>query len=175
MQVKTKNLVMGSFFLALGLMLPYFFHFIGMSGTIFLPMHIPVLLCGFILGGRYGFIVGLLTPLLNALLTGMPPLYPIAISMALELAAYGFVAGYLYKNKKVQITLSLISAMLLGRAVFGIANYLLLTLGGKKFVLKMFLTSAFVKSIWGIIIQLILVPIIVKAIEKNAERVGIHE
>ncbi|MCT4563496.1 MAG: ECF transporter S component [Maledivibacter sp.] len=173
MNYKTKDLIMASFFLALGLIIPYFFHILGMAGIIFLPMHIPVLLCGFILGSRYGLIVGLITPLLSSVLTGMPPVYPVAIAMAFELATYGFISGYLYKYKGLDIIPSLICAMLLGRAVSGIINYILITFGGHKFVLKMFLTSAFVTSIWGILIQLILIPIIIRTI-KNTERTNIH-
>jgi len=175
MQLKTKNLIMGSFFLALGLIMPYFFHLVGMAGPMFLPMHLPVLLCGFILGSRYGLIVGLLTPLLSAVLTGMPPIYPTGLAMTFELAAYGFTSGYLYRIKRAKVIPSLISAMLLGRIVSGVANYLLITAGGKNFILKIFLASAFTKPILGIIMQLVLIPIIVKALEKNMGRVNINE
>lgn len=167
MNYKTKDLILASFFLALGLIIPYFFHIFGMSGIIFLPMHIPVLLCGFVLGPRYGLMVGLITPLLSSILTGAPPVYPIAIAMSFELATYGFTSGYLYKHKRLSIVPSMVSAMLLGRGVSGIVNYILITFGGNKFILKMFLTSAFVKSIWGIAIQLILIPIVIKAIKKS--------
>lgn len=167
MHVKTNDMVKASLFLALGLILPYIFHLTGMAGLVFLPMHIPVLLCGFILGSRYGLIIGFITPILNSVLTGMPPLYPTGVSMALELAIYGLVAGFLYKKKHINIFISLILSMLLGRVVSGVANYIMLTVGGKSFVLKMFLTSAFVTSIAGIVIQLILIPIVVKALENK--------
>ncbi|MGH4121893.1 MAG: ECF transporter S component [Clostridium sp.] len=167
MFVKTNDMVKASLFLALGLILPYIFHLTGMAGRVFLPMHIPVLLCGFILGSRYGLIIGFITPFLNSVLTGMPPIYPTGVSMALELATYGFVAGFLYKKKENNIFISLILSMILGRFVSGATNYLLLTVGGKSFVLNMFLTSAFVTSIAGIGIQLVLIPIVVKALENT--------
>ncbi|RKD22183.1 Protein of unknown function [Caminicella sporogenes DSM 14501] len=170
---KTNELVKASLFLSLGLILPYAFHATGMAGPIFLPMHIPVLLCGFVLGERYGVMIGFITPFLNSFLTGMPPLYPVAISMGFELATYGFITGYLYKNKRVNVYISLIIAMIIGRFISGIANYLLLTLGGKVFVFKMFLMSAFIKSIWGILIQIVFIPIIIKAIEKR--KVSVNE
>ena len=59
--------------------------------------------------------------------------------------------------------------MLIGRFVSGAANFILITAGGKSYVLKMFLTSAFVKSMPGIVIQLILIPIVVKALENTKE------
>ncbi len=166
MKVKTNEMVKASLFIALGLILPFAFHRIGMGGPIFLPMHIPVLLCGFILGERYGAIVGFITPFLNSVLTGMPPIYPIAVAMALELTAYGFITGYLYKKKNVNLIISLIISMLIGRLISGIANYILLSMAGKPYALKMFITASFVKPIWGIIIQLILIPIVVKTVEK---------
>lgn len=167
MNNKTKNLVLESIFLALGLIFPYFFHMVGMMGPVFLPMHIPVLLCGFILGARYGLIVGFITPFLNSLLTGMPPMYPSAVSMAFELAVYGFVSGYLYRNKKINVLISLIIAMLIGRVVAGLANYILFFATGKQYLLNMFLTSSFVKAVWGIVIQIVLIPIIIKYLDKS--------
>jgi len=167
MRVKTSEMVKASLFLALGLIFPYIFHLTGMAGPIFLPMHIPVLLCACILGAEYGLIIGVITPFLNSVLTGMPPIYPTGISMVLELATYGFVAGVLYKKKNINIFISLILSMILGRFVSGAANYILLTVGGKGFVLKMFLTSSFVTAVPGIIIQLIMIPIIVKVLENT--------
>ncbi|WP_432408088.1 ECF transporter S component [Wukongibacter sp. M2B1] len=175
MNFKTKDLIYGSFFLALGLIIPYFFHLLGIGGQIFLPMHLPVLLCGFILGSRYGLIVGFITPLLSSILTGMPPIYPVGFAMAFELSAYGFISGYLYNKMRWNVIPSLASAMLIGRVMSGIANYLLITFGGKQFILKMFLTAAFIRSIWGIVIQLILIPIIIKSLEKSIGRIGVNE
>lgn len=167
MNPKTNQLVKTSLFLALGLIIPYIFHITGLPGQALLPMHIPVLLCGFLLGPRYGLIIGVLTPILNSLLIGMPPIYPVGIAMALELAAYGFAAGFFHKNKRVNLFVSLIIAMLFGRIISGIANYILLTAGGKGYALSVFLASNFINAIWGILLQLILIPVIVKALERN--------
>ncbi|CDF59041.1 ECF transporter S component [Thermobrachium celere] len=163
---KTKKLVLAALFLALGLLIPSIFHMSGLPGNVFLPMHIPVLLCGFVLGEKYGVLIGFVTPFLSSILTGMPPIYPVAVAMAFELATYGFVSGYLYKRRKMKVFVSLVIAMLLGRLVSGAANYILLTSMGKKYVLNMFITASFVKCIWGIVIQLILIPFVVKMIDK---------
>lgn len=85
--------------------------------------------------------------------------------MAFELATYGLITGLLYKGKKINIFVSLIGAMVVGRIVSGIINYILLTVGGNGFVFTAFLTATFVKAIPGIIIQLILIPVVLKAIE----------
>lgn len=167
MNFKTKDMVKAAFFIALGLVLPLAFHFVNMGGKIFLPMHIPVLLCGFILGARYGLIVGLITPILSSVITGMPPMIPTGIFMMFELGTYGFASGYLYKNKRLNLYVALIVSMLLGRLVSGIANYIFLIANGNSFVLKGFLTASFVTSFPGILIQIIFIPVIVKALARN--------
>lgn len=165
MKKNAKELVWASLFLAIGIIIPYIFHATGLPGQILLPMHIPVLLCGVILGKKYGIILGILVPFLNSMLLGMPPIYPTAIAMAFELATYGLITGFLYKDKKCNIFISLISAMLVGRVVSGIINFVLLTVGGSGFVFAAFITSTFIKAIPGVIIQLILIPSILKALE----------
>lgn len=165
MNEKTKDLVWVALFLAIGIVIPYIFHITSLPGQIFLPMHIPVLLCGVILGKRYGLILGLLLPFVNSVLLGMPPIFPTGISMAFELATYGVLTGLLYKDKKCNIFIALIGAMIAGRIVSGIANYILLTVGRDGFVFTAFLATTFVKAIPGIIIQLILIPVVLKAVE----------
>lgn len=165
MNEKTKDLVWAALFLAIGIVIPYIFHATALPGQIFLPMHIPVLLCGVILGKRYGLIIGILLPFINSVLLGMPPIFPTGVAMAFELATYGVITGLLYKDKKCNIFVSLIGAMVIGRVVSGIVNYILLTVGGNGFVFTAFLTTTFVKAIPGIIIQLILIPVILKAID----------
>ena len=150
--------------IALGLALPQVFHMFG-AGTVFLPMHIPVLLCGFIVGGPYGLLCGLITPLISSILTGMPPLFPVGVGMMAELAAYGFLTGFLYKKTK-NTYLSLIVAMLGGRVVSAIVKVALMGFGGSPFVLNAFLASAFITPWPGIIIQILLIPVLVMALKK---------
>ncbi len=158
------RLVTAALCLALGILLPIVFHAIGGAGAVFLPMHIPVLLCGLLCGPRLGALCGLATPLLSSAFTGMPPLYPIAVAMMLELAAYGLAAGLL--KKRFQVHPSLVGAMLAGRIVLGVANTLLLGFGGKPYSLEAFLAASFVTALPGIAIQLVLVPILYLALEK---------
>lgn len=99
---KTKKIVLAGLFIALGIVLPFITMQIPSIGNMLLPMHIPIILCGFICGGPYGLIVGVIVPLLRSVLFGMPALFPNAVAMAFELGTYGFVTGVLYKrfNKK---------------------------------------------------------------------------
>lgn len=165
----TKKIVLAGLFLALGLLLPSLTGQIPSIGKRLLPMHIPVLLAGFALGGPYGLIVGLITPVLRSALFGMPPLFPNAAAMSFELAAYGLLAGLLYKvlpKKNWSIYVSLVVAMVLGRVVWGAASLLFFGIQGSPFTWQMFIAGAFVDAIPGIILQLVLIPVLVIALRR---------
>ncbi|MGN0150437.1 MAG: ECF transporter S component [Clostridia bacterium] len=157
-----KNMVLAAMFLGLGLVLPFLTGQIKWVGNMLLPMHIPVLLCGLICGWQYGLVIGFILPVMRSMLFGMPPLYPTAVSMSFELAAYGFIIGFLYSHSRWQCVKSLyrcmIIAMLSGRVVWGIAQVLLLGLGDNGFTVHAFVSGAFLNAIPGIILQLILIP-----------------
>jgi len=113
--------------------------------------HLPVLLCGFVCGGPYGLIVGLMTPLLRSLLFGMPPLFPTALAMAFELASYGLLAGFfhrLFPRKILYACVSLVLAMIGGRAIWGIAALALYGLGGTPFTWQIFAAGKTTLARW---------------------------
>ena len=168
-KLSVKEIVLAGFFLALGLVLPFLTMQIPSFGSMLLPMHIPVILCGFICGGPLGLIVGFIVPLLRSALFSMPPMFPTAIAMAFELAAYGFLSGFLYNRlskKTSNIYLSLIIAMLGGRVVWGIVSVIFYGMPGQSFAFAMFIAGAFSHAIPGIILQLILIPAIIIALQK---------
>lgn len=164
------NLTLAAMFLAIGLLLPLLTGQIKYIGKMLLPMHIPVILCGLICGWKYGIAVGFVLPLLRNVIFGMPE-YPTAASMAFELAAYGFVIGFLYARSRWKCVIALyrcmIIAMLSGRVVWGIAQVCLLGLGENGFTFGMFITGAFLDAIPGIILQLILIPSIMIALNRT--------
>lgn len=171
MQKKSvARLVVAAMCLALCLVLPFLTGQIREIGSMLCPMHLPVLLCGFLCGWPWGLAVGAVAPLLRSALFVMPPLFPIAVSMAAELAVYGLVTGLLSARlpKKLGWTyVSLIAAMLLGRVAWGLVRLLLAGLSGGAFTWAMFLSGALTTAIPGIIVQLILVPVIVTAVQKR--------
>lgn len=163
-----KKLVYSAMCLALCLVLPFLTGQIPEIGSMLLPMHIPVLLCGFLCGGGWGAAVGFTAPLLRHLLFGMPPM-PGCISMALELAAYGFVVGLLHGKlgKGIKgIYVSLICAMAAGRLVWGAAQMVIMGLNGSSFPFSAFVAGAVTSAIPGIVLQLVLLPILVRALDK---------
>lgn len=166
---KTRKLTYAGLFLALSILLPLLFHLTGVPGQVFLPMHIPVILCGFICGKKYGLIIGAIAPLINTMIIGMPVLYPIGISMVFELAAYGFTAG-LMQEKTGRILPSLLASMAIGRVVRIAVTFLITVPFGGEFIFVGLLGALFVTSIWGIAIQLILIPLLVHAFQKSSLR-----
>jgi thiamine transporter ThiT len=167
------RLSLSALFLALALVLPFLTGQLPQLGSALLPMHLPVLLCGFVCGWPWGLAVGFVAPLLRTLLFGMPPLMPTAVAMAFELAAYGAFSGLLYAwlirvkmSGAARVFVTLIGAMLLGRAVWGLASFALYSLFlSKAFTAAIFLAGAFVNAWPGIVTQLVLVPLIVLALE----------
>ena len=150
-----RNIVLAALFLALAFVLPMITGHVPQIGNMLCPMHFPVLLAGFVLG--------------RSVLFGMPPLYPIAISMAFELATYGAVSGWMYK--KVRHTLpmmyaALATAMVAGRLVWGAVRFVLAGLSGSAFPFSAFLSGALLTAVPGIIAQLILIPLILTALQK---------
>ncbi len=164
------KMVLAAFFLALAFVMPFLTGQIPEIGSMLCPLHIPVLLCGFICGWPWGLAVGFIAPLLRSFTLGMPPPYPNAVCMAIELAAYGAVAGLMHKmlpQKKINIYVSLIVAMVVGRLIWGAAMFICTGISGGAFTLAAFFAGAFTNSIPGIIIQLILIPVLVMALDNR--------
>lgn len=168
---KIVNLTLTAMFLAIGLVLPFVTGQIQQIGSMLLPMHIPVFLCALICGWRYGASMAFVLPVMRSFLFGMPPLYPAAVSMAFELMTYALVAGVLYEKSRWQCTRalyrSMLAAMIAGRIVWGIAQFLLLGLRGTAFTFEAFLAGAFLNAVPGIILQLIVIPAIMLALHKT--------
>lgn len=168
---KTYKLVLSALFLTLCLVLPILTGGIPAIGNMLLPMHIPVLLCGLICGWQYGLVVGFVAPLLRSVLFGMPPMYPVAIAMAFELAAYGLIIGLVYaavhKRGVAALYISLLTAMVGGRLVWGLAEVVLLGMAGNAFTLQAFLSGALLSAVPGILLQLVLIPAVMVALDRT--------
>ena len=172
--MKNRNqilkMVLAAMFLALSYVMPFLTGQIPEIGSMLCPMHIPVLLCGFICGWPWGLAVGFVAPILRSLTLGMPPLFPTAFCMAFELAAYGLVSGLMHKllpRKKPYIYCSLIIAMVVGRIVWGAAMFACTGINGGSFTFATFLEGAITNAIPGIIVQLVLIPIFVMFFENS--------
>lgn len=172
---KTLTVTTTALFIALGIIFPLVFHAVGLGST-FSPMHIPVILCGLICGATAGAIVGFVTPFLSSLLNGMPPIYPTAVAMSLELAAYGFVAGLvlaLLENKspdgffkKSRYVWSVVVCWIPARLLFGLAMWIMLAASGQEYTFAMFVTATVLKAWPALVLQIIAIPLIMFTLQK---------
>ena len=162
------KITLSAMFLALAYVMPFLTGQIPEIGAMLCPMHLPVLLCGFICGWQGGLVVGVVAPLLRSFVLGMPPMFPTAVCMAFELAAYGVVTGLMHKylpKKKICIYCSLVVAMIVGRLVWGAAMFVCVGMSGGSFTFAAFLAGAVTGAVPGIIVQIILVPILVMLLD----------
>lgn len=163
------RLTLPALFLACGLLLPMAFHISGLAGKIFLPMHIPVLMGSLMLGWQQGLFLGFATPLLSSLLTGMPPLYPMAPIMTVELALYGTAAGYLYRTRKCSLLFSLIGALIVGRLGIALMLFLCAESIGIRLSPWLYVATAAAHGAVGIVLQIIAIPPLVRKLEYYLE------
>lgn len=172
---KLLKMVLSALFLALAFIMPFFTGQIQGFGQMLCPLHIPILLCGFICGWKFGLIIGFIAPLLRSLTLGAPPFFPTAIAMSFELATYGMMTGIIYKNSSkniLTIYISLILSMIIGRVVWGLIMFILLGITGGTFTFSAFIAGSVINAIPGIIIQIILIPAILILINKNLYIIG---
>ena len=167
--LNVTQLVTAALCLALCMVLPFLTGQIPQIGSALSPMHIPVLLCGFLCAPAYAAVVGFIAPLLRFMLFGMPPIFPTGVAMCFELATYGLVAGVLYRRlprKNASIYAALIAAMLAGRVVWGVVRALLSGVSGSPFTFAAFWAGAFANAVPGIIVHIVIIPVLVMALRR---------
>ena len=162
-----KKLTLSALCTALCVVLPIAFHAIPNAGSIMLPMHIPVLLCGLVCGWQPGLLCGILGPILSSAITGMP-MAAILPGMVVELAVYGCVSGLMMQFVRtgrlyLDLYISLPVAMLAGRVCSGIAKALIFAPGTS---FAAWATASFVTALPGIVIQLVVLPTLIVALTR---------
>ena len=94
------------------------------------------------------------------------PAIPILYFMIFELMTYGFLAGYLYNNRKLNIIVSLLIAMIGGRVALAIVVFSQQALLGLKLSPMGYLTGAVTTGVPGMLIQVVMIPAVVKLMDK---------
>ena len=167
--LQVRKMTYAALYLAIAMVLPFVTGQIPEIGAMLSPMHIPVLLCGFMCGWPWGLAVGFIAPLLRSVVFGMPVMFPGAVAMAFELATYGCISGLLYHllPKKAWCTYAvLVISMIAGRIVWGIARLILAGLSGGSFTWALFIAGAVTNAIPGLILHLALIPVLVIAMNR---------
>jgi len=171
-----RHIILSGVFIAIGILLPLLLHFIPNGGKIFLPMHLPAMAAAFFLPPGYAFAIGVLTPLLSSLITGMPAMapIPIAIIMAFEIASYALVISLLrkivYKNRKSFFAplIAVIPAMVVGRIAAGLILFVIV----KFFQIPgpnpiTFVWGTIITGVPGVLIQMALIPMLYRILVKS--------
>ena len=172
-----RDLSLGGLFIALGVVVPIVFHMVGGGhlGSVFLPMYAPVLACAMLVSPGVAFLVGLLTPALSSLLTGMPPVLPVLPLMMVELSLMALVASLLRRKLGLHVILATAATLVVGRVVMGLTVFAAVQLLPHTLVLGLppimlnpltYVAAATVKAVPGLVLQMIVVPAAVLAIER---------
>ena len=141
---------------ALGLVMPPIFHALHL-GHVFLPMYLPILAGAFLLPPRWAGAVGLVTPLISAAVTGMPPLMPpIAVWMAIELGVMTGVAAVLYRRLYWSPWLAVPVVLVLGRAVY--LALVFVTAGWLSLSARLLALAALLSGWPGMVLAVLVVP-----------------
>ena len=167
--LQIRRMIYSALYLSIAMILPFLTGQIPQIGAMLCPMHIPVLLCGFMCGPGYGLFIGFIAPLLRSVLFGMPALFPSAVCMAFELAAYGFLTGLLRRllpKEKWAVYAALIISMIAGRVVWGIARLVFAGVTQTEFTMALFISGAVTTAVPGIILHIILIPVLVIVMER---------
>ena len=176
--MQIRRLTYAALYLAIAMVLPFVTGQVPEIGSMLLPMHIPILLCGFMCGWKYGLAAGFIAPLLRSVTFGMPPMIPAAVAMAFELAVYGGMSGwlqYVLPEKIGYIYVALLVSMIAGRIAWGIVRLFLAGMAVSEFSWKLFMTGAVTEAIPGIILQLAIIPVLVMAMEKSGLSLNVKE
>lgn len=166
---QTQSLIRGALIIALGLLVPTVFHLTSVSGAIFLPMHLPILVGAAFVNPWIALIAGALTPLTSSIATGMPPLFPIAFLMSFELAAYGGTMSWLINKRRLNVYAALVISMLVGRVVLGIAAVVTTSLFTVQLNPVMYMKGAVLTGLPGMALQLLVVPVLIKALSSSLQ------
>lgn len=163
---------------ALAVLLPQLAHLaLGeQAGMRFLPMYLPVLLGGCLLGWQWGLGIGLLSPLVSYLITAaagspMPALARLPFMMA-ELAVFAVVCG-VFSDKIAKNGLMAFPAVLLaqlgGRSVFLLSAA---AFSGVSPLNAAMVWSQIQTGFAGLLIQAVLAPVIIIGLKALTDKSG---
>ena len=123
MSPNVRDTVLTGLVIAMGIGFPIALHLTGGGdlGRMFLPMFLPLTAGAFLLRPLHAMFAGALTPILSALLTGMPPLAPpIAFLMVGELVVLTGVISVLTTKTHLNMWIILACAVLAERLVLAV-------------------------------------------------------
>jgi hypothetical protein len=141
---------------ALALVLPPLFHALHL-GHVFLPMYLPILAGAFLLAPRWASAVGLSTPLVSAVATGMPPFMPpVALWMAVELGVMGGLAALLFRRLRWTPWVIVPVVLIIGRVLY--LGLVFATAGWLNLPPRLLTLAALLSGWPGMVLAVLVVP-----------------
>jgi LytS/YehU family sensor histidine kinase len=168
-----RDVVLGGLFLALALVIPILFHAVGL-GSAFLPMFFPIIAAGFLIAPPVALVVGITSPLLSALLTGMPPFFPpTAFIMMAEGLILAGIPSLLYQKYRLNSYLTLIITLSADRvvlliAVIAVSKWLDLP----ENVLGW---ASLIRGLPGIVLIMLVIPPLINKMKKRMATIALME
>jgi hypothetical protein len=152
-------------FVVLSVFTPWAFHQYPLAGPTYLPMHFFIFVAALAGGWQAGLVVGLLTPFASFAVSGMPPA-TILPQIAVEVTAYGLIAGLLRQRYNLNVFLSLLGAMVGGRIALLLAVFAVQAVTGHVYS-PLGPTATPLAAIWntiaqswpGMLVQLAVIPV----------------
>ena len=162
---KNEKIITSGLFISLGIVFPIIFHQFGL-GPAFLPMFLPPFIASFIFRPVNAMVIGIATPFLSSLLTGMPPMVPpITFVIAVELVFLTLTVSFCFKILKLNLILSLILGIIAERIGLILSIYIIAPLF--NFPSGILTISSFTASLPGIVLQIVVVPIVIHKLKNT--------
>jgi hypothetical protein len=157
------DLLLGGLFMALALVFPMIFHLVGL-GSSFLPMFYPVIAAGFLISLPAAIVVGVMSPLVSALITGMPPFFPpIVFIMMAEGLVLTLLPAVLYQRMKINAWVTAVLTMMVDRLVM--VSLVLLLSGILELPEGVLTAAALIKGLPGTVLIILVIPPLVRQME----------
>jgi hypothetical protein len=167
------DLLLSGLFLAMALVFPIVFHTLGL-GNAFLPMFFPIVAAGFLVDLPLALVVGILSPLVSAVLTGMPPFFPpIAFVMMAEGLVLSGLPALLNQRWRFPLLPTLALTLLIDRLV--LLTAVILVSRWLKLPEGMLGLAAVIQGIPGLVLMFLAIPPLVKILSKRKRHLAAME
>jgi hypothetical protein len=172
LHVSPRDLAYAGLMGAAALLLPALFHLLHL-GHVFMPMYLPLVALGFLVGARAASATALVVPLLSGVITGMPPFHPpTAPFMAAELAVMAGLVSWGSRRWPGRVLVVLVPVLLLGRVLQAGAGYVV------GLVLELpagFMSAWAVAKGWpGLVLMVVVIPPLVRLVGPARGGQGAH-
>jgi len=167
------DLLLGGLFMALSLVFPLIFHAVNL-GSAFFPMFYPIIAAGFLVALPAAVVVGVMSPLVSAVLTGMPPFYPpMVFIMMAEGLVLTAIPALLYRRFKVNPWITAVITMTVDRLLVLVSVLLFSRL--LELPEGVLTAAALIKGLPGTVLILAVIPPLVRQMDAKIRLIRVMD